>query len=261
MTAPRTAFAIRALHWTVGLVVLLESCRTFLGAHAGLHSAGLAGPLASGRLALSGAEIVSALLFLVPVTTLVGGYALLAIFALAIAIARGILGARDPGALWRSRICQHGATDRSGDAAWGRTGHKEHLTAEIAKKSREAREERLQKNLLCDLCDAFASFAVKSFSFWKVKTAPRSLQQQTSSQQEREQDGSNTVRPDHARTGWPGKHQDVEQQEKIFRPQQARDPKDKRKIRNYKNIPIHRRNSLYSVSITNQSTDPIILRR
>jgi hypothetical protein len=86
MTAPRTAFAIRALHWTVGLVVLLESCRTFLGAHAGLHSAGLAGPLASGRLALSGAEIVSALLFLVPVTTLVGGYALLAIFALAIAI-------------------------------------------------------------------------------------------------------------------------------------------------------------------------------
>ncbi len=86
MTAPRTAFAIRVLHWTVGLVVLLESCRTFLGAHAGLHSAGHAGALVWVRLALSGAEIVAALLFLVPVTTLVGGYALLAIFALAIAI-------------------------------------------------------------------------------------------------------------------------------------------------------------------------------
>ena len=86
MTAPRTAFAIRALHWTVGLVVLLESCRTFLGAHAGLHSAGHAGALAWVRLALSGAEIVGALFFLVPVTTLVGGYALLAIFAAAIVI-------------------------------------------------------------------------------------------------------------------------------------------------------------------------------
>jgi hypothetical protein len=86
MTAPRTAFAIRVLHWTVGLVVLLEACQTFLGAHAGLHSAGHAGALVSVRLALSGAEIVAALLFLVPVTTLVGGYALLVIFALAIAI-------------------------------------------------------------------------------------------------------------------------------------------------------------------------------
>ena len=64
MTAPRTAFAIRLLHWTVGLVVLLESCRTFLGAHAGLHSAGHAGTLVSLRLALSGAEIIAALLFL-----------------------------------------------------------------------------------------------------------------------------------------------------------------------------------------------------
>jgi len=86
MTTPRAAFAIRVLHWTVGLVVLLESCRTFLGAHAGLRSAGHAGALASVRLALSGAEIVAVFLFLVPVTTLVGGYALLTIFALAIAI-------------------------------------------------------------------------------------------------------------------------------------------------------------------------------
>jgi hypothetical protein len=86
MTGPRTAVAIRLLHWTVGLVVLLESCRTFLGAHAGLHTAGHSGTLASVRLVLSGAEIVAALLFLVPATLLIGGYALLVIFALAIAI-------------------------------------------------------------------------------------------------------------------------------------------------------------------------------
>ncbi|HST12139.1 MAG TPA: hypothetical protein VLL05_17320 [Terriglobales bacterium] len=86
MTGPRTTIAIRFLHWTVGLVVVLESCRTFLGAHAGLHTAGHAAALASVRLALSGAEIAAALLFLVPVTSLIGGYALLGIFALAIAI-------------------------------------------------------------------------------------------------------------------------------------------------------------------------------
>lgn len=38
------------------------------------------------RLVLSGSEIIAALLFLVPVTTVVGGYLLLVIFALAIAI-------------------------------------------------------------------------------------------------------------------------------------------------------------------------------
>jgi hypothetical protein len=86
MTASRTAVAIRLLHWTVGPVVLLESCRTFLGANSGLHGAGHAAALASVRLVLSGAEVVAALLFLVPVTMLVGGYALLAIFALAIVI-------------------------------------------------------------------------------------------------------------------------------------------------------------------------------
>jgi hypothetical protein len=84
MTASRTAFAVRCLHWTVGLVVLLESCRTFYAAHFGLH--GHAGILNAVRLFLSGAEIVAALLFLVPFTTLVGGYTLIAIFGLAIVI-------------------------------------------------------------------------------------------------------------------------------------------------------------------------------
>ena len=86
MTASRTAFAVRCLHWTVGLVVLLESCRTFYAAYFGLHGSGHAGILNSVRLFLSGAEIIAALLFLVPLTTFVGGYMLLAIFGLAIVI-------------------------------------------------------------------------------------------------------------------------------------------------------------------------------
>jgi len=86
MTASRTAFAIRCLHWTVGLVVLLESCRTFYAARYALGGTGHAGILHSVRLFLSGAEIIAALLFLVPLTTFVGGYMLLAIFGLAIVI-------------------------------------------------------------------------------------------------------------------------------------------------------------------------------
>jgi hypothetical protein len=86
VTASRTAFAIRCLHWTVGLVVLLESCRTFYAAYFASHGAGHAGILNALRLALSGAEIVAALLFLVPFTMVAGGYMLLAIFGLAIVI-------------------------------------------------------------------------------------------------------------------------------------------------------------------------------
>jgi hypothetical protein len=86
MIEQRTRCAIRALHWTVGLIVLLESCLTFHGAQSRLHDPGHSGVLAWVRLVLSGSEIIAALLFLVPVTTVVGGYLLLVIFALAIAI-------------------------------------------------------------------------------------------------------------------------------------------------------------------------------
>jgi len=86
MIASRTALAIRCLHWTVGFVVLLESCRSFYAACFGLPGSGHAGILNSVRLFLSGAEIIGVLLFLVPLTTFVGGSMLLAIFALAIAI-------------------------------------------------------------------------------------------------------------------------------------------------------------------------------
>jgi hypothetical protein len=86
MIGQRTRFAIRALHWTVGLVVLLESCLTFHAAQSRLHDLGHSGVLAWVRLVLSGSEIVAALLFLVPVTAVLGGYLLLVIFALAIVI-------------------------------------------------------------------------------------------------------------------------------------------------------------------------------
>jgi hypothetical protein len=86
MIGQRTRFAIHVLHWTVGLVVLLESCLTFHGAQSRLHDLGHSGALAWVRLVLSGSEIIAAVLFLVPVTTVVGGYLLLVIFALAIAM-------------------------------------------------------------------------------------------------------------------------------------------------------------------------------
>jgi hypothetical protein len=78
--------AIRVLTWTVALVILLEGSRTFYGAITRLHDPGHAGLLAWSRLVLSGSEIVAALLFLLPVTTVLGGYSLLLIIALAIAI-------------------------------------------------------------------------------------------------------------------------------------------------------------------------------
>lgn len=86
MTGRRTDSAIRVLHWTVGLVILLESGRLFSQSLARVHDAGHAGKLAWVRLGIAGPEIIAALLFLIPLTTLVGGYALLVIIALAIAI-------------------------------------------------------------------------------------------------------------------------------------------------------------------------------
>lgn len=86
MIGQRTASALRILHWTTGLVVLLESYRTFHAALPRLHDAGHAGGLTWVRLVLSGCEMIAALLFLVPVATLVGGYLLMAIFALAITV-------------------------------------------------------------------------------------------------------------------------------------------------------------------------------
>lgn len=78
--------ALRVLLWTVGLVVLWQSWLTFHLSLAGLHTPGHPAALAHIRLVLSGAEIVAAILFLVPPTRKAGGVGLLVIFALAIVI-------------------------------------------------------------------------------------------------------------------------------------------------------------------------------
>jgi hypothetical protein len=75
--------AIPFLHWSVGLVVLWASYQTFHLAWSGLHVPGHSGPLAGVRLVLSGSEVIVASLFLIPLTTVAGGYLLLVIFALA----------------------------------------------------------------------------------------------------------------------------------------------------------------------------------
>jgi hypothetical protein len=74
------------LRWSVGLVVLWQSWLTFHGTLGKLHAPGHPAALAHVRLVLSGAEMIAAILFLLPITAAVGGYGLLAIFALAIVI-------------------------------------------------------------------------------------------------------------------------------------------------------------------------------
>ncbi|HLW44367.1 MAG TPA: DoxX family protein [Candidatus Acidoferrales bacterium] len=79
------SMAIPALRWTVGLVVLAESCR-FVFSRSTAHHLGQMGLPQWLRPAIGGTEILAALLFLLPATIVVGGRLLLAIFAIAIAI-------------------------------------------------------------------------------------------------------------------------------------------------------------------------------
>jgi hypothetical protein len=86
MTPQVKRLAIPLLHWSVGPVVLWQSCRTSHLAFLKVHALGHSGALAGVRLVLSGCEIVAAILFLVPFTAIAGGYLLLVIFAVAIII-------------------------------------------------------------------------------------------------------------------------------------------------------------------------------
>jgi hypothetical protein len=77
--------AIAGLRWTLGVVVLLESCRlAFVSSQT--HSFWKGGPPHAILTALAGSEILAALLFLVPFTSILGGYLLLAVFGVAAAI-------------------------------------------------------------------------------------------------------------------------------------------------------------------------------
>jgi hypothetical protein len=83
---PRTKkIAISGLRWVLGLVVLLESAH-FALSPAAAHQFAKTNLPQWIRPALGGSEVIAALLFLVPAATLVGGYALLFIFAIAIGI-------------------------------------------------------------------------------------------------------------------------------------------------------------------------------
>jgi hypothetical protein len=77
-----TRYSIPLLRWTLGLVVILESCR-FVFSGSAAHFLAKAGLPWWIRPVLGGAEVVAAILFIVPVTSLIGGYALLVIFGMA----------------------------------------------------------------------------------------------------------------------------------------------------------------------------------
>jgi DoxX-like family len=89
--------AIDGLRWTVGLVVLFESCRLAFWPseiHA-FSKSGLPGWIRPG---LAGSEIVAAVLFLVPLTSVAGSYLLLLVFLLA-ALVHVLHGQYDVGVL------------------------------------------------------------------------------------------------------------------------------------------------------------------
>ncbi|HXM44976.1 MAG TPA: DoxX family protein [Bryobacteraceae bacterium] len=79
------ALAISGLRWALGLVVLWESVHFALSA-AGAHQFAETGLPQWIRPALGGSEAVAAILFLAPAVSLVGGYALLVIFAIAVCV-------------------------------------------------------------------------------------------------------------------------------------------------------------------------------
>jgi hypothetical protein len=84
MNANLKRLSLPFLRWSVGLVVLWQSWLTFHGRLGKPHAPGHPAALAHVRLVLSGAEMIAAILFLLPIMAAVGGYGLLAIFALAI---------------------------------------------------------------------------------------------------------------------------------------------------------------------------------
>jgi DoxX-like family len=82
MNAQTKVRAVFALQWIVGLVLIVESLRLAFEPSEARHFARTGMPLWM-RPALAWTEIASAILFLVPFTTLLGGYLLLVIFFLA----------------------------------------------------------------------------------------------------------------------------------------------------------------------------------
>jgi len=89
--------ALPGLRWSLGLVVVWESCEFAFGRSA-LRAFAKTGLPSWIRPLLGGSEIIAAVLFLVPAASLVGGYALLIIFFFA-AVIHIVHGWYDVGAL------------------------------------------------------------------------------------------------------------------------------------------------------------------
>jgi hypothetical protein len=85
MNQRSTSLAVSGLRWLLGLVILLESAHFALAAGEAREAANI-GLRHWIPVALGGAEAVAALLFLVPAVRLIGGYALLFILAIAVAV-------------------------------------------------------------------------------------------------------------------------------------------------------------------------------
>jgi hypothetical protein len=85
MNQQRKHFAISGLRWTLGVIVLLESVHFAFSPSALHYFAKIGLPQWTGP-ALAGSEIIAALLFLAPATSLVGGYLLLFTFSIAVTV-------------------------------------------------------------------------------------------------------------------------------------------------------------------------------
>ena len=112
-------FSIPLLRWTLGLVVLLESCQ-FAFSNSAAHFLAKAGLPSWFRPVLGGAEIIAAVLFLLPWTALLGSYILLVIFALA-ALVHVLHGQFDVGGLvvyaTAVLVCMAHSENRTAEAA------------------------------------------------------------------------------------------------------------------------------------------------
>jgi uncharacterized membrane protein YphA (DoxX/SURF4 family) len=112
-------FSIPLLRWTLGLVVLLESFQ-FVFSNSAAHFLAKAGLPPWIQPVLGGAEIIAAVLFLVPFTALVGSYLLLVIFALA-ALVHILHGQYEVGGLLvyavAVLVCIAHSTNRTAEAA------------------------------------------------------------------------------------------------------------------------------------------------
>lgn len=86
MTTSARNFALPLLRWSTGLVVLWKSWLTFHDAVSNLHASGHSAALMQVRIVLSGAEILAAVLFLIPLSEKIGGFLLVGIFGFAVVI-------------------------------------------------------------------------------------------------------------------------------------------------------------------------------